>query len=261
MFGKRRTYFLLLVGAICIGIGSYFNASSTEETPWAPILCAIFLAVGFLIDFFVNRSDYYFQMKKKERLLKKILDSFLEQRIERIRKFDPTVRINVMLICRDRFIKKRFNFIYQYNFFEHHPDFNLKLLSSQGIAGLAVKKRKWILGDRESNNIFYLKGTNIISEDADIDCDLDSKQRRNVEHLKMIISFPIRKLKNHPNGEFPLGDVIGVLNMDSSQKTWMDYSEGNFSGAIVGHRDLEDANQNQIGFLEELSKLISNILE
>lgn len=136
---------------------------------------------------------------------------------ESLKAHDSTARVNVM------YVRRQWNFRRRLVFFDRqdlvaHPDHGLTLGIHQGVAGRAFCAKKWAIGDLESQ-ILHLGTIGNIKADVqtrDVSYGLTDEQQQATRDLKLIFSFPIRKLER-VNGKDPefTDDVIGVVNVDS----------------------------------------------
>lgn len=90
----------------------------------------------------------------------------------------------------------------------------LKIGPGQGVAGSAWEHKSWAVGDREKDIIFL----GDVTRYKDADRGMSDSQRKMVGDLKLIYSYPIRRLEYLENADInvAVGKVIGVVNIDSS---------------------------------------------
>lgn len=102
------------------------------------------------------------------------------------------------------------------------------------------------IGRRDTNTIAVQNHVSINT----IDHKLDERQRAVVGDLEVIFSYPIRSLKQQGMDVSPVGEIIGVVNIDSQRplEEW--------------HRDDPDvAKQIARDILPDLSTCVSYIIE
>lgn len=184
------------------------------------------LIVFYGQSFSVERQDY-------------LMEYVCKMRCEQLEKYDGTIRVSVMVASRFRyrspttsffFPKKGFKIRLSHKFSQDDPDFDLRLLTNQGVAGTAFQSGSWAIGDRETNSIMLQNG----DTQKGIDKNFDEDQRNKVRNLKFICSYPIKKLERRGGKALPIGKVIGVINIDSSEKTFKDFKESGNLQHLLG---------------------------
>lgn len=138
---------------------------------------------------------------------------------EELKRQDDTARVNVMLVRRD------WNFSEHFWFFDNedltdHPDEHLRLRADQGVAGKAYSNKKWAIGDLKNNKLFLgTIGTSLADRTEDsVSYGMTTQQMQQTRDLTLIISFPIRRLKQVNGNKLVFAnDLIGVVNIDTKR--------------------------------------------
>jgi len=134
-----------------------------------------------------------------------------------LRKADPTARVNVMLAKRDWRLTKRFVFFDREDL-NGHPDENLDLKASQGVAGKALISKRWAIGDLESRTLYLgaIGSDQHSNAENHVSYGLTTEQQQATCGLTAVLSFPIRRLEQVRDRKMEFSDdVIGVVNIDS----------------------------------------------
>ncbi|HOX47185.1 MAG TPA: hypothetical protein PK668_26560 [Myxococcota bacterium] len=200
--------------------------------------------------FSVERQDY-------------LMEYVCKTECETLEKYDRTIRVSVMVASRFTYhsqsdpigyIKKGFKIRLSHKFQKDDPDINLRLLCGQGVAGAAFSSGSWAIGDRATNSITMQKGDMI----KGIDHNFDEVQRSKVGHLKFICSYPIKKLERRGGRALPIGKVIGVINIDSSEKTLKDFEQSGILQHLLGETK-PDGTKKQ-GRMSDLADAVAYLL-
>lgn len=169
------------------------------------------------------------------------LDQICLNPMKRLREFDETARLNIMEVeGAGPEISKSLNIIYDLFVEAAHPDKMMEMGYTQGVCGDAVRKGDLCYAD--------------ISDPQRPTFGLSAEQLRKTEHVTFVISMPIRKAVEGPDGKINLtDDIIGVVNIDSGQPDPENFYKNTM---IEGESLLE----RQFKALREMSEHCSRIL-
>lgn len=200
-----------------------------------PLLVCV-VGIAMYIKYTEVEPDLRFEKKRMF-----CLDEICLNPMKRLRNFDETARLNIMEVEGvGPDISKSLNIIYDLFVEANHPDKMMEMGYTQGVCGDAIRKGDLCYAD--------------ISDPQRPTFGLSTEQLRKTEHVTFVISMPIRRAVETPDGKINLTDeIIGVVNIDSGQP---DPEKFYKSTMIEGESLLE----RQIKALREISEHCSRIL-
>ena len=168
--------------------------------------------------------------------------------MERLREFDRTARLNIMKV--EGFgpkSSKSLDIIYDLFVKPEHPDRFMEMGYMQGVCGDAARKGDPCYAD--------------ISEPERPAFGLNAEQLKKTEHVTFVISMPIKKAVDGPDGQPRLTDeIIGVVNVDSGQRDPENFYKNTMIEDNSGAAKYESLLNLQIKALREISEYCSHLL-
>lgn len=158
-----------------------------------------------------------------------------------LREYDGTARLNIMEVGGiGSENSKSLNIIYDLFVEPSDADKMMDMDYTQGVCGDAVRKGSLCYAD--------------ISDPERPTFGLSAEQLRKTEHVTFVISMPIKKAMEGPDGKIRLTDeIIGVVNIDSGQP-----DPENFYKATMAEG--EPLLKRQTQALQEISEYCSRLL-
>lgn len=170
--------------------------ASLDWLKYPLVVCAVGLAV--YIRYTEVEPDLRFEEKRTF-----FLDHVCLNPMKRLREFDRTARLNIMEVegigPAD---SKSLNIIYDLFVEPDAPDKFMEMGYTQGVCGDAVRKGAMCYAD--------------ISDPERPTFGLNAEQLKKTEHVSFVVSMPVKKAIEGPDGKTHLSDeVIGTVNIDS----------------------------------------------
>ncbi|MDP9474651.1 MAG: hypothetical protein M3R38_02980 [Actinomycetota bacterium] len=200
-----------------------------------PVVASLVLVVAVAAYIEHMRSAPALRLQDKRKAL---LDYACKNPMVRLRTFDSTARLNIMLIDGLYFRSlSRFSIIYDLHVADKDPDKRMRMRIGQGVCGDAADKGLFSHGD--------------ISDKKGPAFGLDPEQLEKTKNVRLVMSMPIMKAVNDETGEPRLTEeVIGVVNIDSKRRDALHF----YRTRMVGGKSLLDRQEQA---LEEISRFCS----
>lgn len=192
------------------------EAVGREKTLWLAAFAAALSAVGTLA--LIEGSESFARDRKAY-----LLQRLCQHHWKKLRDLDATARVNIMLRGH-RYGRPVLRVLDPFALGAAGKDRKLRLANHAGVAGVAFDTQGYAVGIRVRETVDgkEIPKSYVITKDSireDMDLGLTPDQRDATKNLNFIASFPIRALSRDGGAQagkvVPLGDVIGVINIDS----------------------------------------------
>lgn len=200
------------------------------------IVFALVIAIAGYVEW--SRSAPILRLQDRRKIL---FGQACESAMKRLRKEDPTARLNIMEI--DGLPLRQFRFlriIYGLYVDKNDPDRGMRLKVWQGVAGQAAESGQFCIGDISDKTKAPPFG-------------LNAEQQKKTEDVRLVLSMPIKKVKQGGDGDPELTDkVIGVVNIDSKMEDAPDH----YRNHMVGDKSLRDLQEEALRQISEYCSVV-----
>lgn len=195
-----------------------------------PLVAILAYVVGAGVDVLQDRQKSALASERQKFTIRRLVGP----EYDRLRVHDKSARLNIMLVlplCESQRLfsrwpwHKRLGYFERIGFRDHDHDLNMLIKEKDGVAGTALHYEQSAIGLRGENVILVGGLDGPVARCQDVDINLDQARRDKVAKLRIIFSYPIRRLRRDGVDVAVAGPVIGVINVDS-EMMWEEWRKG-----------------------------------